>query len=88
MPSDDTPTNCPDCNAAPGHKHLDQCDVERCSVCGGQHFSCECEGHDKAFARWTGFWPGTLEAKALGLDNLNLLYVNDLHTLFFVKPKE
>lgn len=77
--------NCPDCTAVPGTPHQDGCDVERCSVCGRQHLSCGCEGHDKVFARWTGFWPGTLESQALGVD-LNEFYLSGIYKLFFVKP--
>jgi hypothetical protein len=63
-----TSRNCPDCNAEAGQPHKDGCDVERCSSCGGQRLSCDCGGtHDKAFARWTGFWPGELECLGLGL---------------------
>lgn len=59
--------DCPDCAAEPGQAHKEGCDVERCSSCGCQRLSCACEAHDKAFARWTGFWPGELECIALGL---------------------
>ena len=78
-------SNCPDCGAKPGEIHADGCDVERCSVCGGQRLSCTCKGHDKAFARWSGFWPGILEAEALGID-LNEIYRSNYHKVFFVKP--
>lgn len=82
--------NCHDCDAKPGEVHLDNCDVERCSICGGQALSCECpeedlDKHDKAFARWTGFWPGDVEADALGID-LNEFYMQGLQKIFFIKP--
>jgi hypothetical protein len=80
-------TDCHDCGAKPGEIHQDGCDVERCSVCGGQRLCCDCEGHDKAFARWSGFWPGYLEAQALGMD-LNQFHATGLARLFFIKPKE
>lgn len=76
---------CPDCGVAPGQAHQDGCDVERCSACGGQLIMCGCDTHDKAFARWTGFWPGSLEADAMGID-LNTLYQRGLNRTFFVKP--
>lgn len=41
--------------------------------------------HDPAFARWSGFWPGELITKALGID-LNEFYRRRLHEVFFVKP--
>lgn len=80
------PEPCHDCGAKPGMVHGDSCDVERCSVCGNQRLGCGCKGHDRKFARWTGFWPGLLEADALGID-LNKLYESGLHKNFFVKPK-
>ncbi len=78
-------TNCHDCDAKPGEIHEDGCDTERCSVCGGQRLQCDCPDHDAAFARWSGFWPGFLEAKELGLD-LNQFYIGGYEKIIFVKP--
>lgn len=77
--------DCHDCGAKPGQIHRGGCDTERCSVCGGQRLGCGCKGHDKAFARWTGLWPGSAECAALGI-SLNDMYGKGLHETFFVKP--
>lgn len=78
-------TVCPDCAVAPGKPHEDGCDVEVCSACGHQRLTCWCKEHDKAFARWSGFWPGGLEADALGID-MNELYRSRLNEVLFIKP--
>lgn len=75
---------CHDCGAKPGEVHSDNCDVERCSVCGGQRLQCNCKNHDKKFARWTGIWPGQAEADYLGID-LNEFYKQGLEKIFFMK---
>lgn len=75
---------CHDCKAIAGMRHQPGCDVERCSVCGGQRIQCNCRQHDPGFARWTGLWPGEAEAMALGL-NLNDMAA--FRQVFFVKPK-
>ncbi len=61
-------TNCHDCGVKPGEIHEEGCDVERCSVCGGQRLQCGCEGYDSYYAKWTGIWPGAAEADYLGVD--------------------
>jgi hypothetical protein len=80
-------SNCPDCGVKPGEKHLINCDVEICSVCGCQRLGDDCKEHDKSFSRWTGFWPGYLESKELGID-LNTFYEKGYHKIFFIKPKK
>jgi hypothetical protein len=80
-------TNCHDCGAKPGEVHQSGCDVEHCSVCGGQWIQCGHGKHDSRFARWTGLWPGSAEAAALGVD-LNTFYAQGYHQVFFVKPKK
>jgi hypothetical protein len=82
-----TPSDCPACQAEPGSIHKPGCEVERCSVCGNARVTCGCIGHDAAFARWTGFLPGSLEAFALGMD-VQKLYSTGFGKLFFVKPEK
>ena len=77
--------NCHDCNAEPGQPHMDGCDVEICSVCACQRLQCDCNAHDPAFARWSGWWPGSLEADALGLD-MNQFYIQGYNEKIFIKP--
>ena len=77
---------CGDCGALPGQAHNAGCDIEVCSVCGEQRLFDACRGHDKQFARWTGFWPGEPEAKLLGID-LNEFHRRGFHKVLFIKPK-
>lgn len=50
---------CPDCGVSPNKKHTGSCDVARCTVCGGQLLSCDCEKGKPDI--WTGLWPGVQE---------------------------
>jgi len=59
---------CPDCACGIGEEHSENCDVQRCSGCGGQRLSCFCgedgkkDKHDFSKTTWSGFWPGIKEA--------------------------
>ena len=51
---------CPDCGVEPGTRHLENCDVARCTVCGGQFLQCgqwDDEGEYDPTAPWQHVWP-------------------------------
>ena len=48
---------------------------------------CDCEGHDKDFAKWTGIWPGDAESRFLDID-LNQFHMLGYPGIFFVKKGE
>lgn len=68
--TDRTPTDCPDCGVPPETRHIEGCDVARCTVCGVQQLQCDGAEHDHdetpPMEMWTGIWPGVVECREFG----------------------
>lgn len=56
---------CPDCDAGIDAEHHAGCDIARCLHTGLQRLSCYGD-HDCGRDTWDGYWPGDLDAIALG----------------------
>lgn len=80
--------SCPGCNVLPGEPHIFGCEIEMCSQCGNERRGgrCGCTNHDVQFSRWTGFIPGLLEAKTLGIE-YNDVFETGLNRILFIKPE-
>lgn len=66
------PWRCPDCAARIGDRHVDGCDVARCTDCGRQALMCD-EHYGCPMQTWTGRWPGSVEIEAGLAKDLNHL---------------
>tara|TARA_R110002111_G_scaffold100975_1_gene156372 strand:+ start:16433 stop:16927 length:495 start_codon:yes stop_codon:yes gene_type:complete len=53
----DKKEKCPDCGTALGEPHKNDCDIQRCSECGGQKISCDCATHTPSKSVWNDEWP-------------------------------
>ncbi len=48
---------CPDCGVEPRKPHENECDVERCSICGEQRLTCGHTGNQRMLENWMGIYP-------------------------------
>ena len=75
--------NCPDCGTAVGHVYINDCDIERRSVCKTQPATCGCEGHDPGQSVWTDVWPEVMKSGEYeGKNRGPLRHYNSMTELF------